>query len=367
VNNRISLARQLSGAMAALAITTVVASTAAFYLVYAVLERLRIVALPPDDYATLGWDVGITLTLCAAGLVSALVVALRLARRIVGPLDAVATVARRIAQGDLTARVRPLGQTHGETAALVTDFNAMADQLQRMSNGVKDWNAQIAHELRTPLTILRGRLQGAKDGVFPLDIELVAGLMKQVDGLTRLVEDLRSVSLADSGRLELTLADVDVAAEVEDMAPVLLAILEPAGFGLELALQPGSVKADPTRLRQAILALVDNARRHAHPCALRIAVDFIDDTVAITVSDLGPGLSLGFEDDAFRQFARGKHTLGEAAGGSGLGLAVVRGIERTHGGDAVYLREADRSLFRIILPSLHRNGFVPPSRSPVRA
>lgn len=343
----ISLTRQLSIAMATLALVAIAVSTAAFYAVYAVLERLRVIAPLPAGVADTTWlDVAITLAACVLGVALALVVAVRLARRIVQPLGAVGEAARQIADGDLATRIQPLREAHGETALLIADFNAMADRLQRMSDDVKVWNAQIAHELRTPLTILRGRLQGAKDGVFPLDEALVVGLMKQVDGLTRLVEDLRSVSLSDSGRLEMVTTEVDLAAEMRDLQPILSSILEPAGFGLELDLQAGTVNADPARIRQAVIALVDNARRHADPCILRVAVDLEADWATITVADEGPGLSATFEDDAFRQFARG----GRHTGGSGLGLSVVRAISRAHGGDATYSRTVDRSLFRILLP-----------------
>ncbi|KQO49715.1 ATP-binding protein [Sphingomonas sp. Leaf257] len=347
MKNRNSLTRQLSVAMATLALVAVVVSTAAFYIVYAVLERLRIVApLPPGVADTTGLDVGITLAACVIGVALALAVAVRLARRIVQPLGAVGEAARRIAEGDLTTRITPVRAAHGEAALLIADFNAMADRLQRMSDDVKLWNAQIAHELRTPLTILRGRLQGAKDGVFPLDDELVVGLMKQVEGLTRLVEDLRSVSLAESGRLELMVADLDLAAELLEMRPELDSMLTPAGFGLELALQPGMVRGDAARIRQAVIALVDNARRHASPCIVRIEVGFGGAGATITVADRGPGLAPGFEANAFRQFARG----GASVGGSGLGLSVVQAIARAHGGDAVYRRTGDSSLFQVILP-----------------
>lgn len=347
MTRRISLTRQLSVAMAALALVAVVISTAIFYIVYAVLERLRIVApMPPEVADTTGLDVGITLTACVIGVALALVVAIRLARRIIRPLGAVGEAVRRIAEGDLATRVEAVAGAHGETALLISDFNAMAHRLQRMSDDVNVWNAQIAHELRTPLTILRGRLQGAKDGVFPLDEALVVGLMKQVDGLTRLVEDLRSVSLADSGRLELRIEDVDLAAELNDMAPLLSSLLIPAGFGLDLVLQAGSVRADVTRIRQAVIALVDNARRHADPCTLRIEVAYTDSTAAIMIADKGPGLPAGFEEDAFRQFARGTSRWG----GSGLGLAVVRGIARAHGGDVTYQCLHGYFVFCISLP-----------------
>ena len=342
----ISLARQLTAAMTALAIAVVVANTAAFYLVYAALERLKFVTLPPDDYSTVGWDLGITLALCLTGSLLALWIALRLARRIARPLGAVAVAARRIAAGDLSTRVETLGDVSGETALLIADFNTMANRLQRMAEDVTLWNAKIAHELRTPLTILQGRLQGAKDSVFPVDARLVDGLLTQVEGLARLVEDLRSVSLADSGRLDLILEDVDLAVEVEAMAPTLRSMLEPAGFSLELDLKPAPVRADPARIRQAVLALIDNARRHADPCSLRIATSFAADKATLVVTDCGPGLDQDLEEEAFHQFVRGARTTG----GSGLGLAIVRGIVSAHGGEICYRRLPGRSAFEVTLP-----------------
>ena len=346
MKNAISLTRQLWAAMAALSVMTITVSTAAFYIIYAVLERWRIVApMPTEMEDTTGLDVGITLGVCVLGLLLALGVAAWVARRIVRPLAAVGAAARRIAGGDLATRADTVPEAQGETALLITDFNAMADRLQRMAEDVSVWNAQIAHELRTPLTILQGRLQGAKDGVFPLDVSLVDGLLKQVAGLTRLVEDLRSVSLADSGRLEMLISDFDLAGEIEDMAPALRAMLEPAGFSLALDLRAGTVRADAGRLRQAILALVDNACRHADPCTLTITTRVAVGHATITVADTGPGLPSEMEEAAFRQFVRGPRSLG----GTGLGLTVVHGIARAHGGDVRYRRENGVSAFDIRL------------------
>lgn len=352
MKQRISLTRQLALVMAALATMAIIATSATFYIVYAVLERLHILTPPPpgtDDFT--GLDFGILLSGCLFGALLALGIALWVSRRIVHPLRALGEAARSIADGDLATRVEEISDAHGETALLIADFNAMAGRLQGMSEDLSAWNAQIAHELRTPLTILRGRLQGVQDGVFPLDGQLIAGLLQQVDGLTRLVEDLRSVSLADSGRLELMLTEVDLAAEVEALAPILTSMLAPAGFGLAMDLQPGSVQADAGRLRQAILALVQNARRHADPCVIRIETYFTDATASLSVSDEGPGLRAGFENRAFDPFARDT----QRTQGTGLGLAVVRAIARAHGGDAAYSRTGTRSIFRLTLPLAGRN------------
>jgi two-component system sensor histidine kinase AdeS len=116
------------------------------------------------------------------------------------------------------------------------------------------------------------------------------------------------------------------------MAPTLTSMLEPAGFSLKLDLHPCTVRADVGRIRQAILALVDNASRHADPCVLTISTSIVNGEASITVADAGPGLPHDLEGDAFNQFIRGT----QSKGGSGLGLAVVLGIARAHGGNAHY-------------------------------
>ncbi|WP_394659583.1 sensor histidine kinase [uncultured Novosphingobium sp.] len=161
--------------------------------------------------------------------------------------------------------------------------------------------------------------------------------------MTRLVEDLRSVSLAGSGQLELLLIEVDLSSEVVDMAPTLTLMLEPVGFSLKLDLHPCTARADIGRIRQAILALVDNASRHADPCVLTISTSGVNGEASITVADAGLGLPHDLVRDAFSQFVRGT----QSQGGSGLGLAVVRGIARAHGGDVHY--EADSGVFAFVM------------------
>jgi two-component system sensor histidine kinase AdeS len=105
--------------------------------------------------------------------------------------------------GNLAARATSDEHAMGETAQLVDDFNQMAARLQDMAQHRAFWNAAIAHELRTPVTILRGRLQGITEGVFAPEQSQFQSLLTQVEGLGRLIEDLRTVALAESGHLPL--------------------------------------------------------------------------------------------------------------------------------------------------------------------
>lgn len=277
------------------------------------------------------WIAATTLT----GLAFATVVGVHLARRILVPLNSVTDGIRRVAQGDLGARAIAGDRSLGEAAGLADDFNALATQLQRTTEEMAFWNAAIAHELRTPVTILRGRLQGLAEGVFTPDETQFRRLLNQVDGLARLIEDLRALSLAESGHLYLHLQETDLDAEVESVVDFCRHALQTADQRLVLDLNARSVMCDPVRIRQALLALLDNARRHAVPGEVVVQTRLQDGWCVLRVEDEGPGIPPASASQVFRAFRRMRDDADTAADvGSGLGLAVVAAIARAHQGDA---------------------------------
>ncbi|MBP8275915.1 MAG: HAMP domain-containing histidine kinase [Propionivibrio sp.] len=273
------------------------------------------------------WIVGTTLTCLAL----AAFVAINLSRRILVPLNSVTDSIRRVAQGDLNARAVTGDRSLGEAALLADDFNALADKLQRMTEEQTFWNAAIAHELRTPVTILRGRLQGLAEGVFTPDESLFRSLLSQVEGLSRLIEDLRVVSLMESGHLEIQVQEVDFSAEVRSVVELCGDTLQAAGQHIELDLAEQHVQCDPVRIRQALLALLENVRRHAVPGSIRVQTRLENGYCHLRVEDDGPGISPEFAPHVFTAFRRAADA---SRGGSGLGLAVVAAIAHAHGGQA---------------------------------
>lgn len=345
------LGRQLALSMASVALAMLLLTVVGFYAVYTIILAVDPSFLPPSaQVAPAGADGFILIGVCLLGLGFAVFSAVRLARRILQPLHAVAGAARRIAAGDLDARAARDERQIGETGMLVDDFNGMAERLDRMARDVIVWNATIAHELRTPLTILRGRLQGIADGVFQADETTIRRLLGHVDALARLVEDLRVVSLVDSGHMPLEPARVDLAAEIEEIATLVRPELHKAGFQLLLNLPPCYAQLDRARLQQALLALLDNATRHADPCTLRIDLKRTEESVTIGVVDQGPGMSADFAEQAFGLFSRGE-VAREKTRGTGLGLSVVRAIARAHGGDVRYVRSGSDCAFVMTFPS----------------
>lgn len=331
----VGLSRQIALTMMAIAfgVTLLVVLTSYVFYYFAVSywpELFNQSSLIPNGPEWI-WIGATTLT----GLGFAIVVGVHLARRILVPLNSVTDGIRRVAQGDLGARAIAGDRSLGEAAGLADDFNALATQLQRTTEEMAFWNAAIAHELRTPVTILRGRLQGLAEGVFTPDESQFRSLLNQVDGLARLIEDLRAVSLAESGHLHLQIQETDLSAEVESVVEFCRHALQVAGQHPVLDLQAGSVRCDPVRIRQALLALLDNARRHAVPGVVLVQTQHKNGWHFLRVEDDGPGISPESASQVFRAFRRMRDDSETGAtAGSGLGLAVVAAIARAHQGDA---------------------------------
>lgn len=351
MGGRVELRQHLSLAMRMVAVITLLLGFIAFDLIYALMLCLWPEMFPADfsPWFT-GWDVLITLGVGLLAAWPASVLAIRVSRRIVAPLNSVAWAARQIAGGDLGARAQIDLETPGETRTLVEDFNAMAQRLETMARDKVVWNAQIAHELRTPVTVLKGRLQGVADGVFPMDDALVASLLTQVEGLRRLIEDLRGVSLAESGHLDLQPRPVDLAADIRDLAVLVEPGLTQAGFRLELALEEGAFHVDAARIRQALMALLDNAQLYADPGFLRVALRREGGCGVLMVANEGPGVPDATASQMFSLFVRGEGAVERHRMGSGLGLAVVQAIAKAHGGTVSYAHTVEGSRFTLTWP-----------------
>lgn len=355
----IGLSRTIALTMAAMAFGITLLVVVTSYVFYFLASRYWQDSV--DDFGLIPtgpewiWLALTTLT----GLSFAVIVGVQLARRILVPLNSVTQGIRGVAQGDLSARATTGARSLGEAAVLANDFNALADQLQRMSKEMTFWNAAIAHELRTPVTILRGRLQGLAEGVFPPEKPQFLSLLTQIDGMAQLIEDLRAVSLAESGHLNLEIKQCDLATEIESVVEFCRHALNVSQHYPILDLQSGEVYCDPVRIRQALLALLENVRQHASPGALTIQTRQDDGGCILRVIDTGPGIP---QEDAAHIFTAFRHAR-DASGmpgdkrGSGLGLAVVAAIARAHHGEArCYPSDQGGSCFELRWPTPSQNS-----------
>jgi signal transduction histidine kinase len=270
-------------------------------------------------------------TLAALGV--ALVIGGLLFRSITAPLRELTTATESVAEGDLSARAPVRGQD--EVAQLAAAFNQMAESLDRMEEARRNQTADIAHELRTPLTVIQGTLEAMLDGVYPTDQENLRAALAQTRTLSRLIEDLRILALADAGRLNLHKTTLDTAFFLQKTVESHRLQAQEKGLRLTLEASPTlpSVWADRDRLSQVMGNLLSNAFQYT-PGGGRVTVQAQENDQAIVVSviDDGPGVAPEQLDRIFERFWRADPARQRKTGGSGLGLSIARYIVEAHGG-----------------------------------
>ena len=314
--------------------------------------------LPPGGRGPLAASVpfrgAFDLRLLAAALIAgmaALALSWVLGRRIVEPIQALTAAARRLGAGDLGARV-PLGGP-GELAQLSHTFNAMAAELARQETLRRTMVSDVAHELRTPLTNLRAQIEAVEDGLLQPVPETLRSLREEVLLLARLVDDLQTLSIAESGRLALDRAPVSVRDLVDGALEAMRA--EAAARGLTLVSTVGEVPrvdADPARIAQVLRNLLANAARHTPPGGrIEVGASGSGGEVTVVVTDSGHGIAPEHLPHVFERFYRADPSRARATGGAGLGLAIVRSIVEAHGGTVGVASEPGRgAAFRFSLP-----------------
>lgn len=266
-----------------------------------------------------------------------LLIGFLLVRRVVTPLADVIAAAQAVAAGDLSARVPSGVRGPDDLRSLSDSFNRMADTLERNDRERRDFLADIAHELRTPLTVIRGRLEGIVDGVYPPDEAHVAPVLEETYVLERLVEDLRLLSLVESRQLHFDRQPIHLGELAERAADLFRA--EADEKSITLAVRATSdlptVLADPQRVSQVIGNLINNAIRYA-PENGRVTIEVqqadADGRVGLAVRDNGPGVVEADLPKLFDRFWRGERSRARSEGGAGLGLAIARQLVEAQGG-----------------------------------
>ncbi len=247
------------------------------------------------------------------------------------PITRIAKAAHRLGQGELQVRVPPGGSQ--EIRELAESFNKMAAALQQAEERRTNLMADVSHELRTPLTVLEGSLRAALDRVVPLDEAEIANLYHQTRHLTRLVNDLRELSLAESGQLPLEKVPTNLQALVAETLQALEPLAAEKGVTLvaEVPALP-EVDLDPFRLRQVLFNLLTNALRHT-PEGGKISINGQSGhgEIVLAVRDSGEGLEASQVATVFDRFYRVDKSRSRETGGTGLGLAIVKAIVEEHG------------------------------------
>lgn len=282
-----------------------------------------------------------------------LIVGFWVSRLITLPVGSVAESAKRIALGDFSVRAYAPNSS-GEMGTLIKDFNHMADSLETLEHERKATAAALSHELRTPLAVLQARLHALCDGVIPGSPLEFRKLLEQAEHLSRLVDDLHTLSVADVGKLSLRLEAVDLVSLTRDALSKYASRLDEAGMqaSLQTAVPTLAVRADEDRIRQVLNNLIENAVRYARSGGiLEINLSVEGTEAALTLADAGPGLPESIRSQLFKRFHRAEASRNRDSGGTGLGLAIVHTLITRQGGRIT----ADRSVhggtqFTLYLP-----------------
>lgn len=287
----------------------------------------------------------------AAGTIALILGGLFL-RQVIAPLQRLDEAARRLAHGDLKQRV-PV-HARDELGRLAETFNEMAARLQRSEDLRRRMIQDIAHELRTPLTVIQGDLQAILDGVFEPTPETIASIHEESLLLSRLIHDLRELSLAEAGELPLHKQLVDLRDVVQQAAQVVQPRLEAKGVRLrvELPEEPLPADVDPQRIRQVLLNLLSNAERYTPEGGLiTVRAERQSGEACVSVSDTGPGIPEEELPYVFERFWRGDKARTRTSGGTGLGLAIAKQLVEAHGGRIWAESEPGRgATFALALP-----------------
>lgn len=266
-------------------------------------------------------------------LLMAMLIAWWIARTLLEPVKRVAAATHRLASGDYSSRVAVASDD--EVGQLARDFNQLAYTLERNEQMRREFMADVSHELRTPLSVLRGELEAIEDGVRSLDQNAMKSLQGEVSMLSKLVDDLYELSLADVGALTYRKAPCGLNGLLEHSVAMFQERLNARRLRVELALpsQPLELVADADRLQQLFSNLLENAVRYTDPGGVvRISAAVERDEVRIEFMDSGPGVSASQLPRLFERFYRGESSRNRESGGAGLGLAICRSIALAHGG-----------------------------------
>ena len=296
----------------------------AFTLFWAIASALGFVSQTPSLVDHPG---GPPFFLVPLVIVVVLVLLGRIFRRVARPVGDLIEAAGRLEAGSYDARVAERGPR--EMRSLARAFNAMAARLEANESQRKQLLADVTHELRTPLTVMQGNVEALLDGVHPLDREHIAPLLEETKVLARLIDDLRTLSLAESGALALHREPVDIAAIARDVVRAFADQARRASVALGSSAEgPTTIDADPVRVREVLVNLVTNALRYT-PAGGSVGIELrgAGSGVDVTVRDTGSGIAADAVAGIFDRFSRATDSPG-----AGLGLAIAKGLVEAHGG-----------------------------------
>ncbi|MEO8356891.1 MAG: HAMP domain-containing sensor histidine kinase [Chloroflexota bacterium] len=260
-------------------------------------------------------------------------------RRMSAPLDDLLHASNQVAEGDYSVRVEAKGPA--EVYSLMEGFNSMAERLQVNDRQRRNMLADVSHELRTPITVIQGNVEGILDGLYPADEARLKSIVEETQILSRLVDDLRTMALAESGSLQLRREPTDLNLLIQEVVSSLESQAKEKEINIVLSLtETDALNVDPLRVREVLTNLLSNALRYTPPSG-DVKVGLMESgfggerAVMIFVQDSGAGIESADLPRIFDRFYKASDS-----GGMGLGLSIAKYLVEAHGGKIWAEREA---------------------------
>lgn len=292
----------------------------------------------------------VLLVATVVALIASVALAVVLSRMIARPLAEVGAAARRVAGGDLGARVPRASPD--ELASLADSFNQMAAELEESERQRRDIIANTAHELRTPLTNLEGYLEAIRDGVIRPDMQTYESLLEETERLVRLAHSLDDLAAVDRAGRKARPVDVNLAALLSAAVELARPAFEARRLTLERRWrEPLPARADPDQFAQVLANLLQNAARYAAgDGTVTLSAEQREDTVLVSLSNSGEGIPSSDLPHLFERFYRVEKSRDRALGGAGIGLAIVKQLVEGWGGRVGAESMPGRTRFWFSLP-----------------
>jgi heavy metal sensor kinase len=278
-----------------------------------------------------------------------------LMRRALHPVDEIRQKAAQITSRNLSERL-PVVRTGDELERLATDLNRMIERLEESFHQINRFSADASHELRTPLTVLQGELESvARSSLnFPAEIrDTIGSALEETQRLSKIVENLLAISRLEAGEARKQLERLDFAELARSTVDQMRLLAEEKHIHLDCnGTEPVEVDADPARLKQVVVNLLDNAIKYTPvKGSVSISVTKQDRRAVLEIADTGIGISRDDLPHIFDRFYRADKARSRQMGGTGLGLSIVRSICLAHSGQVTAnSKEGCGSVFRVELP-----------------
>ena len=255
-----------------------------------------------------------------------------ISRRTLNPITNIVNTSKYLSKGDFTKRIDQ--SVSGELSEIVTAFNYMASELQKLDEQRKIMIADIAHELRTPMTNLKGYIEGWSDGIIKPDNETLKILDYQVNTLSKIIDDLSTLSLAESGMLSLNISEFELNNKISEIINNFKLRSESQNINIINNITPDiKINYDPQRFTQIVTNILNNSILATDDGGIiSFSTSTNNNNLLLKISDNGTGIPKDELPYIFDRFYRTDKSRNRQSGGSGLGLSIVKYLIESHNG-----------------------------------